>query len=129
MKACYSDNTGCIFNECYSLAIFGAVFCNRVSELVLIFACVGPLEGNISNVLNFSWKQWQDNILHQLTLIEHAMELEPFFTNFKLDHFVGGDEDYVKHVMQSFVDSAEILKNSEPLNASKVDRYQVPLCH
>lgn len=54
------------------------------------------------------------------------MELEPFFTNFKLDHFVGGDEDYVKEVMQSFVDSAEILKNSEPLNASKVDRYQVP---
>ena len=57
------------------------------------------------------------------------MELEPYVTNFKLDQFVGGDEDYVKHVIQSFVDSAKVLKNSEPLNASKVDRYQVFLCY
>ena len=109
-------------------AIFKAAFCSRFSELVLIFYFVGPLEGNTSDAINIFWKQWHDNILHKLSLTEHALELEPFVTNFKLDQFVSGDEDYVKHVMQSFVDSAEMLKNSEPLSASKVDRYQVLLC-
>ena len=79
--------------------------------------------------MNIFWKQWQSNILHKLSLTEHAVELEPYVTNFKLDQFVGGDEDYVKHVIQSFVDSAKVLKNSEPLNASKVYRYQVFLCY
>ncbi|MCO5576948.1 hypothetical protein L7F22_030769 [Adiantum nelumboides] len=70
------------------------------------------------------WRQWQSNITKDLNAVQHSQELSPVLADFTLDQFIRGDQDYVKGVIKSLIESSAVPENTELDQTSRVDQYQ-----